>query len=94
MNTKWILEILINKSIEYRNMTQNDKYYADYYKLNKLLYIAHGITLALYDEKLISSNICNSNIGTYVEEAIYLFFDWGVLLLLGNMRDFQFRLIT
>lgn len=77
MYTESIIELIINKSIEYRNLTQNDDYYTDYYSLNRLLYIAHGITLALYNRNLIDANILATSIGPRVEEADYIFLDWG-----------------
>lgn len=77
MYTKSIIELIINKSIEYRNLTQNDEYYTDYYSLNRLVYIAHGITLALYNRNLIDVNILATSIGPRVEDADYIFLDWG-----------------
>lgn len=73
MNTDNILKVIINRSIDFRNMRGDDNYYTNFYCLNKLAYIAHGLTLAIYNKGILTNKIYADKTGPYIKEAEQFF---------------------
>lgn len=68
--------------------TNNDKsFLLDFYKLNKLLYIAQGVMLARYDAPMFQETIYAYKCGPYIEELEFVFFDWNFELIEKNYED-------
>jgi uncharacterized phage-associated protein len=64
MRGKDIATAIINRSIDYKNMTGNEKYYSNFYSVNKLMYFAYckylkekGCSLIREEEKIIADVI-------------------------------------
>lgn len=79
MNTDNILKVIINRSIDFRNMRGDDNYYTNFYCLNKLAYIAHGLMLVIYSKKLLNTQIYAAKSGPYVKETEQYFDEFFIL---------------
>lgn len=79
MSTDNILKVLINRSIDFRNINANDNYFTNFYCLNKLAYLAHGLMLAMYNKKLLDSNIYATYGGPYLKETDKYFYEFDIL---------------
>lgn len=66
----------IHQSIELRDNSGDDRYYLDFYKLNKLLYLAQGKMLAEKDCTLFKEDIYAYTCGPYIKELEFVFKEW------------------
>ena len=79
MRGKDIATAIINRSIDYKNMTGNKKYYASFYSVNKLMYLAHceflkqtGRSLIREEEKILADTS-----GPFFESTLFIFKDYN-----------------
>lgn len=78
MDVNNILKIIINRSIDFRNMRSNDNYYTDFYCLNKLAYIIHGLSLAIYNKGIFTNRIFADKTGPYIKETENFFDEFAL----------------
>ena len=71
-----IAKYSISKAIDLKNILGDEKYYMDFYKLNKLLYLAQGLMLKQYDKCLFKEDIYAYTCGPYIQELEFIFKDW------------------
>lgn len=69
--------VMIKESIKLRDSLQDDRYYLDFYKLNKLMYIAQGISLSRTKRIIFNDDILAYKCGPYIKALEYVFLDWG-----------------
>lgn len=72
-----VAEVMIEESINLREKYNDDRYYLDFYKLNKLMYIAQGVALSKKSRTIFVDDIFAYKCGPYIKELEYVFFDWG-----------------
>lgn len=66
----------ISQAIDFRNIDSDDRYYMDFYKLNKLLYLAQGKMLAQENRTLFKEDIYAYTCGPYIKELEFVFKKW------------------
>ncbi len=71
-----IAKYSISKAIELRNIFGDEKYYMDFYKLNKVLYLAQGLMLKQSGKGLFKEDIYAYTCGPYIRELEFVFKDW------------------
>jgi len=79
MRGKDIATAIINRSIDYKNMTGNEKYYTNFYSVNKLMYLAHCEYLKKYGTSLIfeEEKIIADTSGPFFEATLFIFKDYN-----------------
>lgn len=70
-------EIVIDLCIDKKEETGNSRYCADFYKINKLLYIAQERTLCEVGEPLFQDTIYAKACGPYIESLGIIFLNYG-----------------
>lgn len=68
---------LINKSIDVAEESKDPRYYADYYKLHKMLFYAQGEVLAEHDMPLFNEEIFAHECGPLVDNIDFLTLSYG-----------------
>ena len=79
MRGKDITTAIINRSIDYKNMTGNEKYYSNFYSVNKLMYFAYCEYLKQYGWSLIreEEKIIADTSGPFFESTLFIFKDYN-----------------
>lgn len=69
-----VAKFAISESIK---LADNDeRYYLDFYKINKILYLAQGVFLAKENRTLFIDDIYAMSCGPYIKELEFIFKDW------------------
>lgn len=69
-----VAKFAISESIK---LADNDeRYYLDFYKINKILYLAQGVFLAKRSRTLFVDDIYAMSCGPYIKELEFIFKDW------------------
>ena len=78
MRGKDIATAIINRSIDYKNKTGDERYYNNFYCVNKLMYFAHCEYLKQNKEPLISEQekITAQLSGPFFESTLFIFRDY------------------
>ncbi len=71
-----IAKLTISYGIEFKESMSDEKFLMDFYKVNKLLYLAQGCYLAKYGEKIFEEDIYAYPCGPYIKELEFIFNDW------------------
>lgn len=79
MRGRDIATAIINRSIDYKNMTGNEKYYSNFYSVNKLMYFAYCEYLKQKESSLIreSEKIIADSSGSFFESTLFIFKDYN-----------------
>lgn len=73
MRTIDVINEIINISIDYRNIYNDESFYTSFYSINKLIYYAQIEMLKKYNMPLIDDVIIAEKSGPFVEKTLILF---------------------
>lgn len=73
MRTLDVINEIINQSIDYRNIYNDESYYTSFYSINKLIYYAQIEMLKKYNSSLIDDVILADKTGPFIEKTMILF---------------------
>lgn len=73
MRTIDVINEIINQSIEYKNIYNDESFYTSFYSINKLIYFAQNEMLNKYNVPLIDDAIIADKTGPFIEKTMILF---------------------
>ena len=72
-------KLMINHAIDLAKRTNDPRYYADFYKLHKLLYYAQGYMLTHYGKHLFEEDVEAHNCGVLIPKLLDLPIDYDAI---------------
>jgi len=73
MRTIDVINEIINQSIDYKNIYNDESFYTSFYSINKLIYFAQNEMLNKYNVSLIDDAIIADKTGPFIEKTMILF---------------------